>query len=62
MCNVAKAEDFFRGMGMKVVTGSRYLGRFIGNREAEYIWLAEMVQGWTKSMKTLSGVVCKHLQ
>ena len=26
MQNVAWAEEFFRGMGLKVVTGSRYLG------------------------------------
>ena len=33
--NVARAEELFRGMVMMVVTWSRYLGRFIGNREAE---------------------------
>ena len=27
--NVARAEDFFRGMYIKVVTGSRYIGGFI---------------------------------
>ena len=33
--NVAQAEDFFRGMGIKVVTGNRYLGVFIGDSDAE---------------------------
>ena len=33
--NVARAEELFRGMVMMVVTWSRYLGRFISNREAE---------------------------
>ena len=28
--NVAQAEEFFRGMGIKVVTGNQYLGGFIG--------------------------------
>ena len=27
--NVARAEEFSRGMGIKVVTGNRYLGGFI---------------------------------
>ena len=27
--NVAQVEEFFRGMGIKVVTGNRYLGGFI---------------------------------
>ena len=31
---MAKEEYFFRGMGMKLVTGSHYLRGFIGNREA----------------------------
>ena len=33
--NVAKSEEFFRGMGIKLDTGSIYLVGFIGNREAE---------------------------
>ena len=28
--NVARTEEFFRGMGIKVVTGNRYPGGFIG--------------------------------
>ena len=43
--NVAKVEELFRGMGMKIVTGRCYLGVFIGNREAEKTWLAEKMQG-----------------
>ena len=35
--NMARAEDFFHGMGIKVVTGSRYLGVFVGYRETEDI-------------------------
>ena len=52
---VDKAEDLFRGMGIKVVIWSRYLGGFIGDREAEDIWLAEKVKGWEESVKTLPG-------
>ena len=57
-----RAEEFFRGMGLKVVTGSCYLGSFIGNREAETTWLAEKVQGWIELVRTLSGVAHKHPQ
>ena len=33
--NVPRDKDYFRGMGVQVVTGSRYLGGFIGERETE---------------------------
>ena len=42
---VAQAEELFRGMGIKSVTGSRYLGGLIGDREAEDTYLAETFQG-----------------
>ena len=31
--NVPRSKDYFRGMGIQVVTGSQYLGGFIGERE-----------------------------
>ena len=40
---VARAEKFFRGMGVKIVTGSWYLGIFVIDRAAEDSWLAEKV-------------------
>ena len=60
--NVARAEEFFRGMGITVVTGSHKLGGFIIDREAEDTWLAEKVKGWVELMKKLLGVACKHPQ
>ena len=50
---VARAEEFFCGMGVNIVTGSRYFGVFVGDRAAEDIWIAKKVQGWTESVKTL---------
>ena len=44
-CSVARAEALFQGMDMKVVTGSLYLGGFIGDHGDEAIWLEEKVQG-----------------
>ena len=37
--NVPRAEKFFRGMGVKIVTGSRYLRGFVGDR-------AQRRSGW----------------
>ena len=33
--NVPRSEDFLRGMGVKIVTGSRYLGGFVGDGASE---------------------------
>ena len=60
--NVARSEEFFWGMGIQVVTGHRYLGGFIGDREAEKRWLTGKLTGWAESMETLAGVSCKHPQ
>ena len=56
------ADDFFRGMGIKVVTGSRYLGGFIGEGEAQKRWLEGKVAGWADSVDALAGVSHKHPQ
>ena len=48
-------------MGIKVVTGSQYLGVFVGDRSANDIWLEEKVQVWTELVKTLLGVAYNHL-
>ena len=60
--NVARADEFFLGMGLKVVMGSHNLGGFIGELETETTWLAEKVQEWTELVKKLSGVNCKRPQ
>ena len=60
--NVARAKEFFRGMGLQVVTGSRYLGGFIGDGAAEKIWMAGKVEGRVESVGTLVGVSRKHPQ
>ena len=50
------------GLGIRVVTGHRYLGGFIGNAAAEREWLKEKVQGWTELVSVLAGVAHKHPQ
>ena len=60
--NVARAEEHFWGLRIRVVTGHRYLGGYIGDAEAERGWLQDKVQGWMESVKILSRVAHKHLQ
>ena len=35
--NVPRAEEFFQGYGLQIVTGRRYLGGFVSNKEAQDI-------------------------
>ena len=60
--NVARVEEFFCGMGIKVVMGNRYLGGFVGESETEKRWLTRKVMGWADYVETLVGVSRKHLQ
>ena len=60
--NVARAEEFFRGMGLKVVTGHRYLGGYIEDRESEGRWLVDKITGRAESVDTLAGFSRKHPQ
>ena len=49
--NVARAEEHFRGLGIRVVTGHRYMGGFIGDADAERGWLRDKIRGWMESVK-----------
>ena len=60
--NVARAEDFFCGVGIKVVTGCQYLGVFVGDRETKDSWMEENAHGLTEPVKALLGVAKKHPQ
>ena len=60
--NVPRAKEYFCGMGVHVVTGSRYLGGFVGEWETEGQWVQDKVEGWAESVRTLSGVDRKHPQ
>ena len=53
--NVQQEDNCLRGMGMQVVTGSRYLGVFIGEHESEKSWLEENMEGWTHLVEVLAG-------
>ena len=42
--NVAQVEELFRGLGIRVVTGNRYLGGYIRDKDAEGRWF-EILSG-----------------
>ena len=58
--NFQRAEAQFRGMGVRVVTRSRYLGGFIGNQDLYKAWLAEKVEVWMHLVEVLAGVARRH--
>ena len=60
--NVPREDEFFREMGAKIVTGSRYLGGLVGDGTAEEICLEEKGKVWAESAKTLVGVSHKNPQ
>ena len=60
--NVPRATEYFRGMGIKIMTGSRYLRGFVGEKETERQWVRTKVERWAESVKTLAGVARKHPQ
>ena len=47
---------------MRVVTGIRYLGRFIGDPESKKAWIYKRVTGWTDLVEVLEGVARRHQQ
>ena len=60
--NVARVEEHFRGLGIRVVTGHWYLGGYIRDIEAEGSWLEAKIEGWTESVAILAGVARKQPQ
>ena len=49
-------------MGIRLGTGHRYLGGFIGDREAEERWLRDKIAGWEEYVETLAGMSRNHPQ
>ena len=54
--NVPQAESFFQGYVLQVITGSRYLGGFVGMEAAQARWLEERVEGWRALVTIMDGV------
>ena len=60
--NLPRSKEYFRGIGIQVVTGSPYLGGFVGERDTEGQWVQTKVAGWAESVRTLARVARKHPQ
>ena len=60
--NVARVEEHFRGLGIRLVTGHSYLGEYTGDKEAEGKWLAAKIKGWSEAVEILAGVAQMHPQ
>ena len=57
---VERAEHFFRGRGLTIVTGSRYLGGYINDAGPHTEWLSEKVQDWAGGVTAMLGVARNH--
>ena len=59
--NVPRVKPFFWGYVLKIVTGSRYLGVFVGTEAAHSWWLKLKVKGWISLVAIMARVAGKHL-
>ena len=60
--NLARAKEHFSGLGIRVVTGNRYLGGYIGDKESEGRWLAAKIKGCTESVEIIAWIYQKQPQ
>jgi hypothetical protein len=60
--NKAGAAAYFFDMKSKVVTGSRYLGGFIGSDQDLHAWLKDTVSTWELAIGELSMAATKYPQ
>ena len=60
--NLSSAKSKFERYGMKVVTGTRYLGGFIGSPTLRSDWLREKASFWEKAVKTMARASKKFPQ
>ena len=60
--NILREETFFRGYGLQVVAGIRYLGVFVGTEAMQARWLEEKLEGWRYLVAIMSGISGRHPQ
>ena len=54
--NVPRAETFFCGYRLEIVTGGIYLGGFVGTEVAQDWRIEEKVEGWNYLVDIMPGV------
>ena len=59
---LGEATRLFGDVGIRVVTGSRFLGGYIGNEEGKRSFLDEKVKVWTNSLLKLSEAAISQPQ
>ena len=59
---LAKATEDFQDLGFHVLTGTRFLGGFVGSPAAQYTWLESKVLAWTEAVNILSDIARYHPQ
>jgi len=60
--NLSSAKSKFERYGIKVVTGSRYFGGFIGSLTLRSNWLREKARFWEKAVKIVARASQKFPQ
>jgi hypothetical protein len=56
------AKIYFKDLGFTVVTGSRYLGGFIGEAPDQQAWIQEKTASWVSVIRELALVAEKYPQ
>jgi hypothetical protein len=59
---VEHAKILFAGFNINIVTGSRFLGGFIGSIEDTNLWIEEKVLSWNKAISKLASAATNFPQ
>ena len=59
---ILQANDIFRDLGIKVVTGQRFLGGYIGTASDVECWLENKIASWVAAVEKLSNVAVHEPQ
>ena len=60
--DLERASDLFRDLGISVVTGSRFLGGFVGERSLAADFVSNKVRVWCECIQSLSDVAISEPQ
>ena len=58
----AEAERLFGPFGVRIVSGRRFLGGYVGDAAGRRTYLSEKVEGWVQSVKALSAAATRYPQ
>jgi hypothetical protein len=60
--NLEAATAAFADLDFKITTGYRYLGAFIGEKDARDTWIKEKVVNWIDAVTELASAAVKYPQ